>query len=254
MKTYSELKTNARNKIEPHKSKLYGAAAIFIAIQVIFTVFAFILELFEFSTLSSAVDSIGSIILYPVILANIAMVANIYLDKEQTGAFENFTSLRKFGRSLWAYIYPSLLILLWSLPFVVVMGISVVMMETGITIAAVILLIISVIGMITLGVYKTLQYALSPFMLGADENLSVTDSIKKSTEYMKGHKARLFGLNLSFIGWYILTGLTLGLLMIWLLPYYNATVYEFYLELEQEKNPKNLLEKTEEGSEPMTGE
>ena len=38
----------------------------------------------------------------------------------------------------------------------------------------------------------------------------------------KGQKGRLFVFDLSFIGWWILVVLTLGILAIWVSPYYNS--------------------------------
>lgn len=48
---------------------------------------------------------------------------------------------------------------------------------------------------------------------------------------MQGHKWELFVLDLSFIGWAILSGLTLGIGFIWLIPYEQATKANFYRNL-----------------------
>ncbi|SMH69421.1 conserved hypothetical protein [Latilactobacillus curvatus] len=48
---------------------------------------------------------------------------------------------------------------------------------------------------------------------------------------MNGHKFRFFVLQLSFLGWDILAGLSLGIGYFWLTPYKNATYMAFYKDL-----------------------
>lgn len=48
---------------------------------------------------------------------------------------------------------------------------------------------------------------------------------------MKGHKTELFVLDLSFIGWWLLSIITLGIGFLWLVPYYRQTVANFYRKL-----------------------
>lgn len=55
--------------------------------------------------------------------------------------------------------------------------------------------------------------------------------INKSTELMTGNKWRYFCLQFSFIGWYILTGLTFGLLHFYTLPYTTTATLFFYEDL-----------------------
>ena len=51
-----------------------------------------------------------------------------------------------------------------------------------------------------------------------------------SKELMAGHKWRLFCLNLSFIGWGILSALTCGIGDLWLNPYIYAAKAAFYVD------------------------
>ena len=81
-----------------------------------------------------------------------------------------------------------------------------------------------------LPIVKSLSYSLT-FYVMVDFNLSGTEAISKSVELMKGHKAKLFRLGLSFFGWYLLSSLTFGIGAIFLAPYVEATVAEFYAEL-----------------------
>lgn len=81
-----------------------------------------------------------------------------------------------------------------------------------------------------LPIVKSLSYSMT-FYVMVDFNLSGTEAISKSVELMKGHKAKLFRLGLSFFGWYLLSSLTFGIGAIFLAPYVEATVAEFYAEL-----------------------
>ena len=59
---------------------------------------------------------------------------------------------------------------------------------------------------------------------------SVWSEILDSWQLMKGRCWKLFCLNLSFIGWYILVFFTLGILGMWLQPYKSLANAEFYAE------------------------
>ena len=60
-----------------------------------------------------------------------------------------------------------------------------------------------------------------------------TEIFKKSWAMTKGHKAEIFVMGLSFIGWGILVGFTFGLLMIWLMPYVTVSFALAYEELKK---------------------
>ncbi|WP_165964763.1 DUF975 family protein [Periweissella cryptocerci] len=59
--------------------------------------------------------------------------------------------------------------------------------------------------------------------------------ITESRKLMDGHKWRLFLLNLSFVGWYILAALSFGIGWLWILPYRNATMVAFYQDIAGDK-------------------
>ncbi len=48
---------------------------------------------------------------------------------------------------------------------------------------------------------------------------------------MDGHKMEYFILCLSFIGWFILSCITLGIGFLWLIPYFYTTSAAFYEEI-----------------------
>lgn len=81
------------------------------------------------------------------------------------------------------------------------------------------------------GVILALAYALVPFLLYDEPELSIADTLKKSREMMNGHKGTLFLLYLSFIGWMLLGILTFFIGYLWLMPYMQMTEYKFYEEI-----------------------
>ena len=81
------------------------------------------------------------------------------------------------------------------------------------------------------GVIKSFEYAIIPYILADDAEISSKEAFKKAKQMMKGNKWRLFKLDLSFFGWFILCCLTFGIGVIFLLPYVNAAAAEFYVEL-----------------------
>ena len=81
------------------------------------------------------------------------------------------------------------------------------------------------------GIVKSYSYAMTPYILLDRPELSATDAIKESEKMMNGHKMELFILDLSFIGWILLSILTCGILVLYVEPYMMATKSAFYLEL-----------------------
>lgn len=85
------------------------------------------------------------------------------------------------------------------------------------------------------GVVKCYSYAMTPYimkdMFDAGHKMKATEAITASRELMKGHKAELFLLDISFWGWNILGIITCGIGFIWIIPYYRQTKANFYRQL-----------------------
>ena len=81
------------------------------------------------------------------------------------------------------------------------------------------------------GIIKSFEYAIIPYILADDAEISSKDAFKKAKQMMKGNKWRMFKLEFSFIGWFMLCVLTLGIGTFFLMPYVSATFAEFYMEL-----------------------
>lgn len=119
-----------------------------------------------------------------------------------------FCHIRRIGRGLALKLLTGLFIVLWSL-----------------------LLIIP-------GIVASYRYALAPYILAEDPNCTALEAISRSKELMRGNKAELFWLELTFFGWNLLNVLTLGILGLWLTPYIETTKAVFYRVIRQtEENP-----------------
>lgn len=81
------------------------------------------------------------------------------------------------------------------------------------------------------GIIKSYAYRMVPYILADNPELASDEAITLSSKMMDGNKFALFVLELSFIGWYFLGALALGLGVLFVNPYYNATEAQLYLVL-----------------------
>ncbi len=107
-----------------------------------------------------------------------------------------------YGRHLGGMLWRDLFIWLWSLLFIIP------------------------------GIVKSYAYFAAPYILAEFPVVRATDAIKISMRMTNGYKGELFVLDLSFIGWNLLSALTLGLLgLLYVNPYYHTSRAGFYEEL-----------------------
>lgn len=99
------------------------------------------------------------------------------------------------------------------------------------------ILIMTLIFAMCLILYIPCSLAISQmFLLLLDfPGYSAGELIKLSNHIMKGHKGRLFYIQLSFLPLILLSLLTLGIGNLWITPYMNITYTLFFLNLMQER-------------------
>lgn len=85
------------------------------------------------------------------------------------------------------------------------------------------------------GIVKSLSYAMTPYILAENPNLTASQAIDRSKEMMDGHKMDLFILFLTFFGWDLLAALTMNIGYIFLNPYKCAAEAAFYRQLQAEQ-------------------
>lgn len=82
------------------------------------------------------------------------------------------------------------------------------------------------------GIIKSYEYRMIPYIMAENPDISSEEAFRISKEMMDGNKWDAFVLDLSFIGWDLLSILTCGILSIFYVnPYRYATNAELYLEL-----------------------
>ena len=153
--------------------------------------------------LTLAVGTAGAINLVAFILGGVVQIGYAqYLlkqqDREVNSVKDLFSQFDRFGQGFLQAFLRGLFTALWSLLFVIP------------------------------GIVKSFGYAMTPFLMAEDPNLTAKEAIKLSQEKMMGHKGELFCLGLSFIGWDLLAVLTGGIGHIFLNPYVNAAYAAFY--------------------------
>jgi uncharacterized membrane protein len=79
------------------------------------------------------------------------------------------------------------------------------------------------------------MFALSNVILVENPECSIAHALKESNRLMMGNKIKFILLFLSLIGWFILSLLTIGIGFLWLVPYAQMILIEFYLDLKEKK-------------------
>lgn len=103
------------------------------------------------------------------------------------------------------------------------------------------------ITILGIAIYLPQQYAYSMTEIILFERLekgeytSAYANIKESCRIMKGYKFRGFTLNLSFLGWLILEGISFGIVGVYVRPYYYAAQVHFYDAILEERRAKGEL-------------
>lgn len=93
------------------------------------------------------------------------------------------------------------------------------------------------------GIILSYGYKMVPYILAEDPEISAADALRKSREMMKGSKWSTFVLELSFIGWDILSALTLGILgLFYVSPYKKQALAEVYLKLSGKNDTQESAE------------
>lgn len=88
---------------------------------------------------------------------------------------------------------------------------------------------------------KRYSYILVPYIVAENPNVKTLDAINLSRKMMDGHKWECFKLEMSYIGWVILGGLTFGLTeILYSNPYRVATITEYYANLRRLSKEKKI--------------
>lgn len=92
------------------------------------------------------------------------------------------------------------------------------------------------------GIIKSYEYYFVEYLLAEDATLTTKEAIYKSRQMTNGNKFNIFILEMSFFGWYLLGTLALGIGILFVNPYRDASLAALYTRL----NPSSYESELEE--------
>ncbi len=81
------------------------------------------------------------------------------------------------------------------------------------------------------GIVKSYEYRMVPYILAQNPQIGAKAAIQLSRRMTDGSKGKMFVLDLSFIGWYLLGFLACCVGVLFVQPYVDMTMAELYLDL-----------------------
>ncbi|WP_297989718.1 DUF975 family protein [Anoxybacillus sp.] len=207
--TLSSLRRQARDALRGK----WGSAALFMLVYAAVTIiFPMIIEVAlsggwetwldqeEVPTSASIASMIISFALIPLSIAMYWVFLDVY--RNEPVRISPLFTVYQNGKLVLKLIGTSLLIalfvILWSLLFIIP------------------------------GIIKSLSYSQTFFLLRDHPEYGALQAISESKKRMKGYKGKLFLLYVSFIGWGLLSIITLGIGLLWLIPYVYTSLAAFY--------------------------
>ena len=221
MKNRAEIKREARQLLRSGKPSPILAGAVLMLVSQLFSLLSsfftlpsavspdMLLELYTnaiavgdidaaMSILQSALPQFSALGLFLNVLGGLViavLTAGFYLfcmklrRGQQTTLHTMLDGFGKAGQVIWCQILLSVKVALWSLLFVVP------------------------------GIIAAYRYRFAIYNLMSEDDLTAGQAIRLSCRQTQGMKGDLFLLDLSFLGWAILSSLTWGILNLWLTPY-----------------------------------
>ncbi len=157
-----------------------------------------------FDSVTSSISSLINFVLSGPVAYGVAFFYLNMLREDDARVESMLQGFKRFLDTLLAYLFISIFTFLWFL-----------------------LLIIP-------GIIAGLSYSMTYYIMIDHPELTPLEAIRLSKEIMMGHKGELFVLGLSFIGWFFLGLITFGIGLLYVIPYFNATLAEYYLSIKGE--------------------
>lgn len=83
------------------------------------------------------------------------------------------------------------------------------------------------------GIVKFYQYFFIPYLLAENMEMETHEAFSLTKEMTNNIKSNIFVLDLSFIGWYLLGALLLGVGLFFVVPYHAVTQTELFLKIKE---------------------
>ena len=198
------LKEDAKTKLSGNWPKAAIVTFIIWLITDAFTQEAFIKIGSSGSTTVNSTSGLFNIIGL-IVAGPLAIGAVYFYMKLESGEEPNisivFDGFQDFKRGLVFHLVSSMFIILWALLLVVP------------------------------GIIAAIRYSMGYYLMVENPDMEPMEALRQSSELMKGHKMEFFMFVISFLGWLILSALTLGIGFLLLVPYYQMSKLNFYRKI-----------------------
>jgi uncharacterized membrane protein len=253
MKTTSaELKLRARRKLKGKYPISVGAGLIIGAVLsvliTVFIIFAIIFGVTSERLFYDGLDSgIGYILfqIFTILFGIIYTAVMALLMPGYIKMFLNITTDQKYGISDLVFALKNkplkfiginlllfLIGIIIGIPFMVVFVVSII---TDFIPVMLVLLVLMYIALIVGSIVVTIYFSQCFFILIESPDKGVLQCLRESVELMKGNKGRFFYIMLSFTGMMLLGYGSMGIGLLWIMPYIQCTLTEFYLDIKTER-------------------
>lgn len=153
-------------------------------------------------------------------------------------AFSNFGKIWKIFGNILLKMLPAVIVLIVA---IVLLSFSIFYTTTSFLFGSAssfglgsILFIVAIVAYIATLIYmipKSLLYVLSYYIAYDNPDMEAREIVEKSEQLMKGHRWAFVWLQLTFIGWMFLSAFTLGIGLLFLIPYILVSSVVFYESL-----------------------
>ena len=151
-----------------------------------------------------------------------------------------FEGYNKWARGILCGLWKLLWTFLWGLiaipvctAFIFIIALMSNSYEFSPTFQLVLLTIVLLIGLIPMFI-KSIEYTFATFFTAEFSEIGIRKALRHSITITKGHRWQIFVLELSFIGWLLLSCISFGIGFCWSLPYYYMTLINTYHALLQD--------------------
>lgn len=146
--------------------------------------------------------------------------------REEAGFGSLFDGFGIFFRALWLSVLRALLLTLWALPAVIGSGIVAFIAQGLGGVQLAILAIVLMIAGLVLEIIAAYRYSMCFFILLDAPDKTAFQCLRESRDMTRGFKGKLFVLDLSFLGWMLLS--VIPFVILYTLPYMQVTQANYY--------------------------
>ena len=165
----------------------------------------------------------------------------VFSDYVEGFSFWNKGILAVLWQCLWYFLWA----LLYCAGFAVVVFLYTLLIQTNLSFLGIILLYVALAVLYIFIYSKYYSYCMNLYILANNPKIKIKKALSLSIKITNGYRGKLFLLDLSFFGWYLLCCLTLGIGLFFFLPYYSMT-FSNACEFLRKKAIKNCVVNAED--------